>query len=157
MPQNKKVFEPRISIITLGVSDMRRSIRFYRDGLGFPTTAADDAEWAIFRTGGVRLALYPRDKLAADINPALAAGGPGFGGITLAHNTRTREAVDEILRLAESAGGRILKPAATASWGGYSGYFADPDGYPWEVAWSKDWKFTDDGTLWGGALGELGE
>jgi predicted lactoylglutathione lyase len=62
--------------------------------------------------------------------------------------------VDEILRLAERAGGRILKPAAQASWGGYSGYFADPDGYPWEVAWSDGWKFAEDGTLWGGALGE---
>jgi catechol 2,3-dioxygenase-like lactoylglutathione lyase family enzyme len=143
-----------VSIVTLGVADMRKSIRFYRDGLGFPTTAKDDATWAIFRTGGVRLALYPRKLLAEDIAPASDTGHHGFGGITLAHNTRTREAVDEILRLAERAGGRLIKPASEASWGGYSGYFADPDGYPWEVAWSASWSFGDDGTLWGGALGE---
>jgi catechol 2,3-dioxygenase-like lactoylglutathione lyase family enzyme len=154
MGHNAALFEPRVSIITLGVADMRRSIGFYRDGLGFPTIAPDAPGWTIFKTGGVRLALYPRDKLAADIAPGMGAGGPGFGGITLAHNTRTRAAVDEILRLAERAGGRILKPAALADWGGYSGYFADPDGYPWEIAWSADWKFTDDGTLWGGSLGE---
>lgn len=102
----------------------------------------------------MRLALYPRQQLAEDIASGLGDGSPGFGGITLAHNTRTRQAVDEILCLAEQSGGRILKPAALASWGGYSGYFADPDGYPWEVAWSDSWKFTDDGTLWGGSLGE---
>ncbi len=153
MRHDTPLFEPRVSIVTLGVADMRRSIRFYRDGLGFPTTAADDAEWAIFKTGGVRLALYPRDKLAADIAPGLSSSQL-FGGITLAHNTRTREAVDEILQLVERAGGRILKPAAAANWGGYSGYFADPDGYPWEVAWGADWKFTEDGTLWGGSLGD---
>lgn len=146
-------FEPRISIVTLGVSDMRRSIAFYRDGLGFPTDAGLDAQWAIFRTTGTRFALYPRDKLAEDISGSLAPGGPGFGGITLAHNTRERSSVEEVLRLAEKAGGVILKPAQQASWGGYSGYFADPDGYPWEVAWHADWQFSDAGILWGGPLG----
>src|ERR1035438_6796336 len=139
MPDENAVFEPRVSIVTLGVGDMRRSIRFYRDGLGFPTTAKDDAPWAIFRTGGVRLALYPRQQLAEDCAPGADRGHHGFGGITLAHNARTREAVDEILKLAERAGGRIIKPARETSWGGYAGYFADPDGYAWEVAWSKDW------------------
>jgi hypothetical protein len=155
---HKPVFEPRVSIITLGVTDMRRAIRFYRDGLGFPTQAADDANWAIFRTGGVRVALYPRHLLARDISrdisPNPDIGGQGFSGITLAHNTRKRETIDEILLLAEQSGGRILKPAALADWGGYSGYFADPDGHPWEVAWSDSWKFSQDGTLFDGPLGE---
>jgi hypothetical protein len=154
MPDDRPLFEPRISIITLGVADMRRSIRFYRDGLGFATAARDDAAWAIFKTAGVRLALYPRDVLARDVAPSADRGHHGFGGITLAHNARTREAVDEILQLAARAGGRILKPATDSDWGGYSGYFADPDGYPWEVAWSADWSFDDDGQLWGGALGQ---
>ena len=156
MTQPNTVFEPRISIITLGMANMARSIRFYR-ALGFESTAKDDAGWAIFKTGGARLALYPRKLLAEDIAPGTDAGSagsaPAFCGITLAHNTRTREEVDEILKLAERAGGRILKPAVIASWGGYSGYFADPDGYPWEVAWSEGWQFSDDGTLYGGPLG----
>ena len=147
-------FEPRISIITLGVADMKRAIRFYRDGLGFPTNASDDADWAIFRTGGTRFALYPRDKLAADIAPEVDPVRPGFGGITLAHNVRNKSDVDALLALAEQAGGTILKQAQLADWGGYSGYFGDPDGYPWEVAWDAEWKFAEDGTLWGGSLGE---
>jgi hypothetical protein len=154
MRPRDKVFEPRVSIITLGVADMARSIRFYRDGLGFPTSAADDWRWAIFRTGGARIALYPLGRLAEDIGPRAGEATRGFGGITLAHNTRTRGQVDEILRMAEKAGGRIIKPAAVAGWGGYSGYFADPDGYPWEVAWSDSWIIAEDGTLWGGSLGE---
>ncbi len=150
MGDARPIFEPRISIITLGVSDMRRSIRFYRDGLGFPTTVPDDAGWAIFRTSGTRLSLYPRHLLAEDIAPGLDPGSQGFGGITLAHNTRTREAVDQILLMAQRAGGRILKPAAETGWGGYGGYFADPDGHPWEVAWSPREVFAEDGTICGG-------
>ena len=147
------VFEPRISIITLGVADMRRTIEFYKERLGFPTNAELDAEWAIFRTFGSRFSLYPRDKLAADISNTIDPRAAGFCGITLAHNTRTKAGVDAVLSLAESAGGVILKPAQQASWGGYSGYFADPDGYPWEVAWHSEWQFSASGTLWGGSLG----
>lgn len=149
----RDVFEPRISIITLGVADMARAIHFYRDGLGFPTDAEPEADWAIFRTSGTRFSLYPREQLAADISADLAPGATGFGGITLAHNTRTRQGVEAVLALAEAAGGRILKRAQDAFWGGYSGYFADPDGYPWEVAWAADWTFAEDGTLFGGSLG----
>ncbi len=140
-------FEPRISIITLGVSDMATSIRFYRDGLGFPTSAKDDAGWALFETSGTRFSLYPYDHLAKDISPATEGLRSGFGGITLAHNTRMREDVDEVLSIAEGAGGKILKPPRESSWGGYSGYFADPDGYPWEVAWGPMFEIRDDGTL----------
>ena len=145
--------EPRISIITLGVADMTRSIRFYRDGLGFPTNAQDNADWAIFRTTGTRFALYPRDRLAADIGPGIVS--TSAGGITLAHNVRSKAEVEAALQLAEAAGGQILKPAQNADWGGYSGYFADPDGYPWEIAWGECWSFDADGTLWGGTLGEV--
>ncbi len=155
MSNEPSQFEPRISIICLGVADMKRAIRFYRDGLGFPTRAKDEADWAIFNTAGTRFSVYSRDKLAADIGPDVDPGQPGFGGITLAHNVRRREDVDALLQQAEQAGGRILKTAQPANWGGYSGYFADPDGHPWEVAWGPGWQFTEDGTLWGGSLGEL--
>jgi len=141
----------RISIITLGVSDMVGSIAFYRDGLGFPTNAQDADDWAIFQTSGSRLALYSRDKLAGDIG--IPSGGAGFGGITLAHNTDSRKEVDVFIERAIKAGGKLLKSPQPASWDGYSGYFADPDGYPWEIAWGEDWLFDDQGILWGGSLG----
>jgi uncharacterized protein len=125
--------EPRISLITLGVSDLQRSIRFYRDGLGLPMRDSPP-EVAFFETRGTWLALFGRDALAEDagVDPA----GGGFRGFTLAHNVRTREEVDRLLCLAADAGATIVKPAADTSWGGYSGYFADPDGFLWEVAWN---------------------
>ena len=132
---------------------MGRSIRFYRDGLGWPTNAADGADWAIFSTLGVRFALYPRMKLARDIGPQVSAAQPGFCGITLAHNVRSKEDVRAVLAAAEAAGAQILKQPQDAEWGGYSGYFADPDGYPWEVAWADSWAIAPDGALWGGPLG----
>ena len=135
--------DPRITLITLGVDDLPRSIRFYRDGLGFPTDAGDDANIAFFMTGGVRLALYPRARLAEDIQEGLALAGPGFGGITLAHNVARRAQVDEALALATAAGATLLKPAQDTFWGGYSGYFADPDGYAWEVAWGPMFAFDE--------------
>ena len=101
--------EPRISIITLGVKDMARAIRFYRDGLGFPTDAKDDAQIAFFATAGTRLAIYPIAALAADIAPEFHAAPAGFGGITLAHNVPRKEEVAEVLKLAQAAGGKIVK------------------------------------------------
>jgi len=139
--------EPRISIITLGVADLQRSIRFYRDGLGFPTDAGEGASIAFFRTGGARLALYPLDRLAEDIGPGVKPARDGFGGITLAHNVRTKSEVAQVLTLAENAGGRVVKPAQDVFWGGHSGYFADPDGYTWEVAWGPMFAFESDGSL----------
>ena len=127
--------EPRISIITLGVSDMERSIRFYRDGLKLPQQPSAPAI-AVFETRGTWLALYPRAALAEDAT--VDAGGSGFPGFTLAHNVRTREEVDRTLAEAAAVGAKIVKPAADASWGGYSGYFVDPDGFLWEVAWNPD-------------------
>ena len=140
-------FEPRISIITLGVRNMPTSIQFYRDGLGFPTSAKDDETWAFFETNGTRFALFPYDLLVKDILPGIEKTKGGFGGITLAHNTRTREEVDEVLEIAKSVGGSIIKPAQNSGWGGYSGYFSDPDEYLWEVAWGPMFDFTDEGML----------
>ncbi|MDG3087733.1 VOC family protein [Vibrio hannami] len=139
--------EPRISIITLGVSDLERSYEFYHKGLGLPTTREPSEGIIFLKTSGTCLALYPLDKLAEDISPNLAIPQPGFSGITLAHNTRKKEEVDKILSKAEAAGGKIEKAAQDAFWGGYSGYFSDPDGYMWEVAYSDGWQFNEDGSL----------
>lgn len=138
--------EPRITLITLGVTDVARSIRFYRDGLGFATSAKDDDPIAFFATSGARLAVYPLDKLAEDIGPTIRPG-TGFGGIALAHNVRRKEQVAEVLALAERSGGTIVKPAQDVFWGGHSGYFADPDGYFWEVAWAEQFQFDAQGAL----------
>ena len=120
--------EPRITLITLGVIDLPRAVRFYRDGLGWPTTYKAGEPVAFFNTSGTRLSLYPLEHLAADISPDVKSARPGFGGITLAHNVRTKTEVAEVLALAERAGGHIIKPAQDVFWGGHSGYFSDPDG-----------------------------
>lgn len=138
--------EPRISLITLGVSNLERSLRFYRDGLGLPTTWSPEKGVIFFKTTGVALALYPLAELAKDalIDPLAQRGG--WAGIALAHNVRIKEDVDAILAAAEAAGGRIQKPAQDAFWGGYSGCFSDLDGHLWEVAWGA-FPFRDDGSL----------
>jgi predicted lactoylglutathione lyase len=139
--------KPRITFITLGVSDLPKSVRFFRDGLGFPTSAKDGAPIAIFMTMGVRLALYPKHSLAADISPKLKCSQSGFGGITLGHNVEKKEEVAKILALAKKAGGKIVKPAQDTFWGGHSGYFTDLDGYYWEVAWAPMFGFDETGAL----------
>ena len=126
--------EPRISIITLGVSDLNRSIIFYRDGLGLPTTFKDGDGIAFFQLKGAWLALYPSDALAEDAG--LPPQRNRFGGFTLAQNVQSKEDADKVISLALTAGAQLLKPAADTFWGGYSGYFADPDGHPWEIAWN---------------------
>ena len=130
--------EARISIITLGVADLPRSVRFYRDELNLPLVHEDVDDIAFFDLGGMRLALYPRAALAEDAN--VTAEGSGFSGVTLAHTVRSKTEVAPILAQAEAAGGRILKPAQDVFWGGHSGYFADPDGHLWEVAWNPYFK-----------------
>ncbi len=139
--------EPRLSFITLGVKDLERAYRFYHDGLGFPTDSKPEDGIIFFQTAGTRLALYPLERLVEDVSPDLISEKPIFPGITLSHNTRNKEAVDAILQLAEKAGGKIAKPAQDVFWGGYSGYFTDPDGYFWEVAWAAFWEFNPDGSL----------
>lgn len=125
--------EPRLSLITLGVDDLPRARRFYAEGLGLPLQPPSNDNVAFFALHGVWLALFPRAELAADAGVDV---GSGFAGITLAHNLRSREEVDALLAHVAGVGGRIVKPAQDTSWGGYSGYFADPDGFLWEVAWN---------------------
>ena len=136
--------EQRLSLVTLGVADLERSRRFYEDGLGWRRGNAH-AEVVFFQLGGAILGLFSRDALAADAR--LPSAGSGFGGITLAYNARTRAEVDAVLAEAAAAGAEILKPAEDTFWGGYAGYFADPDGHPWEVAWNPDWTIADDGSI----------
>lgn len=139
--------EPRITLLTLGVSDLSRAVRFYRDGLGLPTTYKEGDGVAFFNTGGTRLSLYPLDDLAADIGAGTEPSRGGFGGITIAHNVRTKEDVTPVLGLAAKAGATIVKPAQDAFWGGHSGYFRDPDGYYWEVAWNPGLPLDADGFM----------
>ena len=135
----------RISIATLGVSDLARSTKFYL-ALGWELAAGSSADISFFRTAGGVLALYPFDLLAKDAMLP-SARSKGFGGVTLAINVERPEEVQPGLDVAKQAGATILKPAAKAEWGGVSGYFADPDGYPWEVAWAPNSKFKADGSL----------
>ena len=128
--------EPRISIITLGVTDLARSVEFYRDGLGLPLVDENTESIAFFQSRGTWLALYPRESLAADAG--VATEGSGFSGVTLAHNVRTREEVDALLDVAVAAGATLVKAAQDTLWGGYSGYFADPESYLWEIAWNPN-------------------
>lgn len=123
--------KPRISLITLGVRDLERSRRFYCDGLGL-IPLESPPEVVFFALNGSWLALFGRDALAADAG--VEAGGSGFAGITLAHNVDSEAAVDAQLAEAVAAGACLVKPAQKTSWGGYAGYFADPDGHLWEVA-----------------------
>ncbi|MCG9580292.1 VOC family protein [Vibrio europaeus] len=138
--------EPRVSIITLGVQDLERSYQFYSK-LGFPSSKNPEEGIIFFKTGGVCLALYPLDALAKDVSPDMAVVKEGFSGVTLAHNTRSKQEVDDVLALAVSAGAKLEKPAQDVFWGGYSGYFSDPDGYLWEVAYADFWQFNQDGSL----------
>lgn len=138
--------EPRISLITLGVADLDRSYCFYKEGLGLPTTRTPEQGIVFFQTLGATLALFPYEHLAEDVGPGWNVPRSKFPGITIAHNVRERHEVDEVLARAAAAGAQIVKPAGKAEWGGYSGYFADPDGYLWEVAWGA-FPFNDDGSL----------
>jgi catechol 2,3-dioxygenase-like lactoylglutathione lyase family enzyme len=131
--------KPKISIVTLGVRDFARSLAFYREGLGFaPNGYTDGEEHVMFVLEGSWLSLYPRDKLAEDAT--IPDDGHGFAGVTLAHNVASPEAVDAVFAQAVAAGARPVKTPQKVFWGGYSGYFADPDGYLWEVAHNP---FTD--------------
>lgn len=132
----------RITVLTLGVDDLGRSVAFYRDGLGFATDGIVGTEFehgavAFFDLeGGLKLALWPRRSIAADSGqPAGPASATEF---TLGHNVASREAVDDVLAHAARAGATIVKPAQPTFWGGYSGYFQDPDGHLWEVVYNPD-------------------
>jgi hypothetical protein len=136
--------EQRVSLITLGVADLQRSRNFY-ERLGWKKANAKAEGIVFFQTGGIALALYPRGELAKDAN--ISPDGHGFGGITLAYNARTRDEVDSVLVQAEAAGAKVLKPAQKTFWGGYDGYFSDPDGFLWEVAWNPFFLIAEDGSI----------
>lgn len=128
--------EPRITLITLGVADLDRAIRFYRDGLRWPTVVPENGGVAFINTAGTRLALFPEAELVKDIGGAVQPRHGGFGGFTLAHNVREKAQVAQVLAFAEHAGARIVKPAQDTFWGGHCGCFTDPDGFCWEVAYN---------------------
>jgi predicted lactoylglutathione lyase len=136
--------EQRISIVTLGVKDLSTSRRFYVDGLGWKPVY-EDQEIIFFQTGGLVFALFLRDKLAADFHTDPAT--LGRAAMSLAYNVRAKNEVDPLIKQAAAAGAKILKPAQEASWGGYSGYFADPDEFAWEVAWNPAWPIAPDGSV----------
>jgi catechol 2,3-dioxygenase-like lactoylglutathione lyase family enzyme len=134
--------EQRISLITLGVADLRRAMDFYA-ALGWEGTSPDD-DVAFFQAGGMIFALWGRDKLAADSG---VEDPGGWGGVTLAHNVRSPAEVDAVLDQVRAAGGDVVRPGGETFWGGYSGVFHDPDGHPWEVAHNPRWTIADDGSV----------
>ena len=136
--------DPRLNVATLGVVDIARAVRFYRNGLGW-RPAVEAGDFVLFDLGGSALALYPRDLLADDAG--VAPGPAVFGGVTLAQNVPSRAEVDRILSGACAAGATLLRAASEKDWGGYSGYFADPDGHPWEIAYNPHFRLDARGRL----------
>ncbi|MGZ3416640.1 MAG: VOC family protein [Polyangiales bacterium] len=137
--------DQRLTVVTLGVRDLARARKFYIDGLGWKPANGSNEHITFFDMGGVVLALFGRDALAEDAQ--LPSAGTGFGGFTLAHNVRDRAAVEKTLEDAAKAGAKILKTAREAFWGGYSGYFADPEGNAWEVAHNPFWTLDEGGRV----------
>lgn len=134
--------EPRVTFITLGVRDIGRSLKFY-EALGFKASSASQPSVTFFDAGGIVLALFGRDALAEDAS--VPADGSGFSGFALAHNVNSESDVDRTLREAVAAGAKLLKPGQKVFWGGYSGYFSDPDGHLWEVAYNPFMPLDGDG------------
>jgi catechol 2,3-dioxygenase-like lactoylglutathione lyase family enzyme len=136
--------KPRVSLLTLGVEDLERSVRFYRDGLGFPTEGIVGQEYefgavAFFELeSGLKLALWPRRSLAHD--SGLPLQPPSATELAIGHNVGSRDEVDAVMEQARAAGATIVKPAADTFWGGYAGYFQDPDGHLWEAAFNPAWE-----------------
>lgn len=139
--------KPRITVLALGVDNLEAALRFYRDGLGLPTQGIVGQEFeygavAFFDLqGGLRLALWPRASIARDAG--LPVQPPSATDFTIGHNVNSREEVDAVLAQAARAGATIVKPAQDTFWGGYAGYFRDPDGHVWEVVWNPDWPVAD--------------
>jgi catechol 2,3-dioxygenase-like lactoylglutathione lyase family enzyme len=134
--------DQRLSVVTLGVSDLKRARAFY-EALGWKTGAEPDDDVVFFQAGGLVVSLWSRESLAED--SAVADSG-GWGGITLAHNVGSPGEVDAVIAEAEAAGATIGRPGAETFWGGYSGVFLDPDGHPWEVAHNPGWTIAEDGS-----------
>ena len=133
--------DQRLSLITLGVSDLGRARAFY-EALGWRTNAGPDDDVVFFQAGCMVVALWSRGRLAEDSG---VADPGGWGGITLAYNTRAPEEVDAVIEEARAAGGAITREPGETFWGGYSGMFCDPDGHPWEVAHNPRWTIDEDG------------
>jgi uncharacterized protein len=133
--------EQRVSLITLGVADLARARAFY-EALGWTTGAAPDDDVVFFQAGGMILALWDRTRLAED---SATTDSGGWGGVTLAYNTRSADEVDSVIEEARSAGATIGREPGRTFWGGYSGVFSDPDGHPWEVAHNPGWDVDRDG------------
>ena len=136
--------EPRLTLITLGVSDVGRSRAFY-EALGFNAGRASEDSVTFFPAGGVVLALFGRAALAEDAT--LPDSEPGFSGVALAHNARSEAEVEAVRKEAVAAGAKLVKSARKAFWGGYSGYFADPDGHLWEVAYNPYFRLDEQGRV----------
>lgn len=137
---------PRISLITLGVGDLAVARRFYEAGLGWKASSASTPDVVFFQlAGGVGLGLFRRSALAEDAH--VVDAGPGFSGITLAQNQPSKADVDRVIAAAIAAGAMLLKAAEDVFWGGYSGYFADPDGHAWEIAWNPFFPLSEDGGI----------
>ncbi len=136
--------QPRLSLITLGVADIARARKFY-EALGFKAGSASNESVTFFSAGGVVLALFGRAALAEDATVDDSA--PGFAGVALAHNAHSEAEVDNSLAEAVAAGAKLIKPAQKTFWGGYSGYFADPDGHLWEVAHNPYFTFDAEGRV----------
>jgi uncharacterized protein len=136
--------EPRISLVTLGVLDLDRAVRFY-EGMGLKRNSKITEGVAFFQMGGVILALWLREELAKDAG--VEDSKPGFSGVALAYNTRSEAEVDEVLAAAERAGGRIVKPGQRVFWGGFTGYFADTEGNLWEVAYNPGFPIDEEGNI----------
>ena len=132
--------KPRLTVVTLGVADLERAVRFYRDGLGLATPGVVGTEFEFGAVAffdlqpGLKLALWPRTSLAHDTG--LPTGAPGPTAFSLGHNVDSRGEVDAVMAQATAAGAVIVKPAQDTFWGGYAGYFQDPDGHLWEVVWN---------------------
>lgn len=135
--------KPLVSVITIGVNDLEESLRFYRDGLGFPTEGIIGKEFEqgavvfIQLQSGLRLALWPRESIGHDTG--LSVGPESATEMTLGHNVASKAGVDSVMAKAVAAGAVIVKPAHDTFWGGYSGYFQDPDGHLWEIVWNPQW------------------
>ena len=141
----------RLNLITLGVKDMVESLNFYREGLGFEVVVYGEEtnpDVMFFNNGGTKISLFPIERLVKDINESNPPEiSQGFGGITLAYNGKSKEEVDRVFALAKRSGAKIIKEPETVFWGGYSGYFQDPNGYYWEVAYGDMWQFDENDML----------
>lgn len=133
-----------INVMTLGVTDMPRARKFY-EALGWKASKSSNEHFTLFKAKGCMLALYGRDALAEDAH--VPAAGSGFRGVTAACNVREKGEVSVVLAKAAAAGAKVVKPAQDVFWGGHSGYFQDPDGHLWEVAWNPHWKLNADGLV----------